>query len=330
MDNKAIDFAIKAIKHQIPTTYDQSQNSDVLRNMFIEANGGSTKIGLKTFRDHPELYQIIETLLPVMIEEGLKGDEFFMNFVEYRNLALGDELEFNIEDRSVFAVSSVASGTQAIRRQRLDGGSKITVVPTLKAIKIYDELNRLLAGRVDFNYFVNKIQTAFNNEVFNEIYTIFNGITSSTTGMSSDAYKSGSYSESTLLGLVDFVETRTNSNATIVGTRTALRNVTQAVVSDRAKEDFYGAGYYGKFNGTPMVRVKQRLNINSNSYILDDTKLYVIATNDRFIKYVNGGEGLLVDGNPTDRPDFTKEYLYGQSGSGVALIGTTLGINDLA
>ena len=65
---------------------------NALRKALVEANGGSTKLDIKALRDGScsKVFAIVEELVNVISEEGLKGDEFFMNMVEDRNLALGD------------------------------------------------------------------------------------------------------------------------------------------------------------------------------------------------------------------------------------------------
>lgn len=70
-------------------------------------------------------------------------------------------------------------------RQRLGKMTKYNVDTTLKIIKVYEELKRLLAGRVDFNEFISEVARAFNEKVMNLTYTAFTGITSSTTGLNS-------------------------------------------------------------------------------------------------------------------------------------------------
>ena len=76
-------------------TYDSKSSEDVLREALIAANGGSSKLNVKALRRNKvEIFEIIEELVPLMVNEGLKGDEFFMNYVEERNLAEGDKNEF--------------------------------------------------------------------------------------------------------------------------------------------------------------------------------------------------------------------------------------------
>ncbi len=330
--DKVVKLAVDAIQNKvkIPDQFSKNDTSDVLREAFIEANGGSTKITHKTFRKNPELFEIIETIIPYITVEGLQGNEFFMNKVDYRNLALGDDEEFWTEDQSLFLVADAAQGTQAIRRQRLNVGTKVTIDKTLKVIKVYEELNRLLAGRVDFNMFVDRLGKSMTNEVYNDVYTAFNGISSSTSGMSATYYKSGTFAEDTLLELIDHVEAGTGMTAQLIGTRSALRKITTAVVSDEAKSSMYNIGYYGKFNGTDMLVAKQRHTIGTDTFILDDSKVYVVAGEDKFIKLVDEGEGLLVDGDVLNKPDMTKEYLYGQMYGVGLIINQKLGVFDIS
>jgi hypothetical protein len=324
-----IKLAIDTARNKPLGNYSMAENSEALRKAFIEANNGSDKIDVKSFRRHPELYDILEEIVPVIIQEGLKGDEFFMNFVDYRNQALGDDTRFWTEDNSLFLVSEMAHGSMSVRRQRLNAGTYSTVTTSLKAIKVFEELNRLLTGRVDFNVFVDRVGKSMMNKVYNDIFTLFNGITVSTSGMNATYYKSGSYAEDTLITLVDHVEAAMGGNATIIGTRSALRKVTSAVICESAKQDMFDMGYYGKFNGTPMIRASQKHVTNTDTFILDDTKLYIVAGNEKFIKMVDVGEGLLFESDPMSNSDLTREYFYGNEyGVGISLNGR-IGVLDL-
>lgn len=330
MDKKEIiQIAMDAIQHKVPNNYDANKTSESLRQAFIDANNGSTKIDIKTFRRHPELYDIVEEIVPSIIHEGLTGDEFFMQFVDYRNEALGDDTEFWTPDNSLFIVSDAAEGTQGIRRQRLGGATKVTIPKSLKTIKIYEELNRLLAGRVDFNEFVNRVAKSYLAHVYNCIYDTFNGITASTDGFSSTYFKTGVFSEETLVELISHVEAACGAPATIIGTKGALRKVVTATVSENAKNSMNALGHYGVFNGTNMISAKQAHRAGTDTFILDDTKLYIVASDDKFIKHVDSGEGLLIEGEPTGNGDLTREYLFGQSFGDSLIISGRMGVYDL-
>lgn len=59
-------------------------------------------------RHGQELFEVIEELVDIKVNTGLKENDFFQDFVDYRNLAIGDKNEFYTEDKTVLAVSKVA------------------------------------------------------------------------------------------------------------------------------------------------------------------------------------------------------------------------------
>lgn len=240
--NDVIRLALDTMAGRVQGNFSAAETSDSLRQAFIEANGGSTKINMKTFHRGNMLFDIIEELIPYIVEEGLKGNEFFFDMCDYRNLAEGDMNEFYTEDNSEFIVADIANGTQGIRRQRLNAGESIPVKTSPKGVKVYEELRRLLAGRVDFNTFVDRVGKSMARELNNDIYAAFNGISATTAGLSETYVKSGSFDENTLLQLIEHVEASTGMTARIVGTKTALRKIKTANLSDEAKSDLYNVG----------------------------------------------------------------------------------------
>ena len=73
--NNVVKLALDAIHGRIQGNFSKEDASETLRKAFIEANGGSTTINIKTFHRGNQLFDIIEELLPVIIQEGLQGDE---------------------------------------------------------------------------------------------------------------------------------------------------------------------------------------------------------------------------------------------------------------
>ena len=325
-----VKLALDAIANKVSGNFSASETSEALRNAMIELNGGSDKINYKTFHRGNALYDFIEEILPKVAEEGLKGDEFFMNMVDYKNMAEGDAPEFVSEDNSDLVVANVGNGTQSVRRQRLTGGESFTMPTQPRAIKVYEEMRRVLSGRVDFNTFVGKVGSSFAKEMRNDIYKVFNSISAATKGLSETYVINGSFDEAKLLALIEHVEASTGKAATIMGTRAALRKVTTAVLSHEAESDLYNIGFYGKFNGTPMVRVKQIHKPGTEEFLLDDSKLYIIAAEDKPIKVVNEGEGLLITGDPINNADLTYEHLYVQSYGVGLILNEKLGIYTIA
>lgn len=320
---RIIGLATQMIKSKVPSEFsDSSKNSEALRKLFVEANGGKTELRLKDlYRGNP-VFDIIEELIPVMIEEGLKGDEFFFDLVEYHNVALGDDIDFQVEDHTELIVADGTYGTDGIRRQRLGGLQHVTIPTQLKVVKVYDEFKRFLAGKIDFNELVSKVSSAMIKQLRNDIFTVFNGISNSNQYGLGDTYVpvTGTYSEDKLLELCEHVEAANNgSPITIVGVKSALRKCTTAVQSDEAKTDMYNMGYYGKFNGVKMVYVPQVHKAGTSEFLLPDKKLFVIPAGVKPIKVLNMGEGYAATDNPLENGDHTQNYFYGQE-FGVGLI----------
>lgn len=305
---------IDAIKGTNMENYSKGQTSEAIRNALIEANGGSKKIDLKTFYRGSQIYSLIEELIPTIIDEGFKDQDVIFSLVDYRNIADGDEQEFVIEGNSLFAVADAAAGIKGVRRQRIDKTETVTIKTSVKMVRVYDELNRLLSGRITFTDFVDRVAKSFKEKILSDAYKALDSITKDTVGLDAKYVVASNTSgaEAALLQLVAHVEAATGNAARIYGTKAALRKVPNAVVSDEAKTDMYNLGYYGKFNGNEMVCLRQVHKPGTSDFVLNDNKVYVVAGSDKPIKVVNEGEGIMFENEPTDNNDLTKEYVYGQ------------------
>lgn len=337
MENKEIvKLALDTMRNSVSGNFSAKEGSEVLRQAFIEMNGGSDKLTVKSFRDHPQLFQLIEEVMPIMIQEGLRGDELAFNMVDYRNLAEGDQNRFWTEDNSDLIVAKIADGSTSIRRQRLNVGQYINIDTEMHAIKVYEELNRLLAGRVDFNTLVDRLTRSYTRDMRNQILAAFEGVTATTTGLNATYVKTGTFSAATLRELIDHVEASTGEKATILGTKAGLGKIVDsdanavALTAASAKEDLYNLGYFGKFYATPMVSMRQVHKPGTDAFAINDNKIYVMAGNDKPIKFVREGEGLMVATDAFSNADLTQEYLYGEKyGIGV-IFNQKMGIYTLA
>lgn len=289
--------------------YSASEASEAIRAALIEANGGDSKISAKTFRPGYAVFDLVQELIPVIIDAGFKSDNPIFDIVEYKNIAEGDVNEFVTEGSADFIVSDVAKGIAAVRRQRISGGETVSIPTTMKFVRVYENLGRLLAGRISFDQFVEGVATSFSKQVLADAYAAIDAISASTVGLSADCVLTGSFDEDQTLELVDRIEAYSGSSAKIIGTRAALRKMDSAVVSDEAQSDLYHVGYYGKWNGVPMICVKQAVNKNG-AFLLNNNKVLITAGDDKPIKVVNAGEGYM-DDTPANA-DMTKEYRYGQ------------------
>lgn len=322
--------AIDIMNGKVAGNYSTSDAAESLRAALIEANGGSEKINFKTFHRGSALFDMVEELIEAAIEVGLTDSNPIFELVEYKNIAEGDVNEFVTEGEATFVVADAAAGVQGVRRQRISGGETVTVKTSMKIARVYEELNRLLAGKISFDKFIDGVATAFNKQVLADAYKALRNVTANTANLGAQYVISGSYTEDKLLELIEHVEAATGKTARILGTKTALRKVTTAVVADEAKSDMYNVGYYGKFNGTGMVALKQAHTADGKTFALDNNKLFVIASDDKPIKVVNEGEGILIQRDATANNDLTQEYVYGQAyGTGI-ICAEKLGVYTIA
>lgn len=315
--NAIVQLGIDTYKGKPAGNYSVSDAQEVLRQEFITLNGGSTKLDFRNLREGAAngMYRIIEDILTVTVNDGLKGSEFFMNLVDDRNIAEGDLNEFTTPEKALFYVANTARGTQGIRRQRLNAGTTVSVPTKMRFIKIYEEITRLLSKRIDFNEMIDRVSRSFTKQTLDDIYGCITGLANGTTYFPT----AGSYSEANLLSLIDHVEADTGQKATIFGTRSALRNLAMTNIADSAKEEQYNLGYFGKFFGTNVVCVPQVHAANTSTFKLNDKEIFVIAGDEKPIKFVTEGQGIVKITDPLDNADMTQEFLFGQA-YGVALI----------
>lgn len=306
------------------------KTQEALRQALIEANNGSTTLNYRDIRDGKcvGLFSIIEEILSKTVIEGLQGDEFFMNMVDFRNVAEGDQNNFIVEDSNLFVVAKAADGTQGIRRQRLGGSTEIEIPTDMHYVRIYEELNRVLAGRVDFNDMIAKVSESYRRQLLNEIYSLWSSVTAAQLGGAVYFPAAGSYNADTLLGIIEHVEAAAGGKpATLVGTKAALRNLQEGIQGNAAKDELHALGYYGTFYGTPCVAVPQRHQVGTTNFVMDDKLITVIAGDEKPIKVVYEGDPLVILGNPIDNADLTHEYLYGEKyGMGIVVAGGNAGI----
>ena len=327
--NDIVKVAVDGYKNRVEK-YSVSQSQDVVRQHLLELNNGSTKLNYKDIRDGkcPGLFAYIEEVLSRTVAEGLQGDEYFNALCEFRNIAEGDENLFVVNDSNLFVVSEAADGTQGIRRQRLGGATETSIPTSLKVVRIYEELNRVLSGRVDFNTMINAVAESFRQKLLNDVYALWAGATAEQRGGVTYFPVAGAYDEDELLDLISHVEAAAGGKkATIVGTKKAVRKLAQSIQSDAGKNDMYELGYCGKFYGTPVVVTPQRHKIGSTEFVLEDDVITIIAGDDKPIKIVYEGSPIMLMGDPMSNADFTQEYFYGEKyGMGIVLAGNNSGI----
>ena len=234
--------------HGNVANYSNQDAIEMLRKAAIELNGGDTVLDYRKIRDGKcaGLFTLIEEIIARVVVEDLTGDEYFNTLVEFRNLAAGDKNIFEIEDSVLFSVDEIADGTQALRRQRIGGVSEFSVPTKRHGVKIYEELNRMLAGQVDFNKMIAKVAESYRRALLEEIYSLWSGATAADFGddPNNPIYVvAGTYDPDDLLDIIEHVEAASGGKqAKIIGTSAALRKLAPDIQGADSRSDIYNMG----------------------------------------------------------------------------------------
>jgi len=327
--NSIIALAVDMAKGKVNTEFASASFDEqmaTLREALVVANGGSTKLDYKSMRGNTELFAIIETILELTDVQGFEENDFFNQFVDYRNLALGDENDFYIEDNTLFSVNVTAEGVGSTIRQRINQGTNQKVPTVLYTIEAYEDVNRLLSGRINIVQFVEKMRKSFDNKRMTAIY---NAMATGLTGLPAVFKQSGSFTEATLQDLIAHVEASTGERAIIIGTKKALGKITSAIVSEDAKERYNQLGFYGVFNGTAMMSIMQSHVAGSFTFAIDDTLLWVVTAGSRPIKFVTEGQAIFEQGTVQKNADRTIDMFAGERWGVAAVFNAYIGQYDL-
>lgn len=325
-----IKMGVDAFHGVAPANYSVSDSTETLREALIEMNGGSTKLDYKKIRDGQcnGMFTLVEEILKRTIPEGLQDSDFFNALVEFRNMAEGDQNVFEVEDNNWYLIAKAADGTQGIRRQRLSGISEVTIPTELRVVKIYEEMNRILSGRADFNQMIADVTKSFRQQLLNDIYGCWANATATDFGGTTYFPAAGTYSEDALLEVIAHVEAASGGQAAkILGTKKALRKLSPSIQSDGYKDAMYNNGYAGKFYGSDVVVIPQRHKVGSTSFVMPDDTITVIAGATQPIKCVYEGQSIMSMGNFMNNADLTQDYFYGEKyGIGLLMTGGNEGI----
>ena len=294
-------------------------------------------------RNQAALFTIIEEVVEDLLVTGWQNNEFFKEFCDVKNLALGDQNEFYVADDSILSVSRIADGHWDIDRQRLGAGRRFSVETATYGLGVYSEYERLLTGAEDFATFVNKLYEAVDRFVNEAIYESFLTASEQLPGGASGAgqwVKTGNLdaaTKETFMTLVEDIQMATGYDVVVMGTRAALSKLEGMQDIDWVTEDMKVArnttGRIGYFEGIKLVELKQGFKLNdTTNKLINDKQLFLMPMADnKFVKVVNEGDPEMKQvADMVSNQDQTYEYKY-VFRMGVAIqIGLLFGVWNIA
>lgn len=269
------------------------------------------------------LFDLIEEVVPNLLQTGWQDNPFFNEFVETRNIDIGDQNVFYTEDETILTVSKVSGNHWDLDRQRLGKGTTFSVATSWYGIAVYSEYEKLLTGLEDFATFVTKLYEAVDRFVNESIYEAFLSAAKELPGGVGGGGQwiktgeLGSATKDTFMTLIEDVQMATGMDVVIMGTKAALSKLEgmQKIdwVSNEMKNERHTTGKLGYFEGIRLVEIKQGFKLNDTSKrLVDDKQLFIMPVGDnRFVKVVNEGQPEMrqVQDNVTNQ-DMTYDFRY--------------------
>lgn len=322
MSTKNIINLAKDLASNKVTEFSAEESNDVLRKAFCELLGMEeydSKISRRRFRKHKtEIFEIIEEVLDTNLDLDLRNQ--FEDWVEYRNLARGDKQGFYTPDDNLFKVAIISDGNQNLLRQRIRGGQRFDVETQNYGVKIYEELDRFLAGQVDWSNMIQLVALSFALQVRDDIMkAILDNFPE--VGAEFKLTNVGEVpSEREIITLAQRVSARTRQRVSIYGTKLALHAVEPNVTSDAQDGERNATGYYSTIAGIDMYEIDQSLINGTDDFLVPDDFLLILPeTRDRMVKVVNEGESFTEEGRPEGNASMDMEYVM-TNRMGIAIV----------
>lgn len=269
-----------------------------------------------------EVFQLLSIAVDAVLPISIKNQ--FDSLADVRNVAIGDKPVFQIEDPSLFRVGMIASGTTDLRRQELFGSS-FTVDTDWYGAKTFVELERLLAGDVNWQSFINKIGESFVQKMGQQIV---DGFLMSYDAIKANRKHTGAFSEDKLIDLAQHVSTQSGGKGVaIYGSAGALRKISKEVqMSENMKDEMNRVGYLGTVAGMDLIQLPSVYRaVGREEFILDDNTLLVLPSGEKIISIVLEGDTYIEESNEAGRNDMQKEFLtekkYGLQVAKLAVFG---------
>ena len=308
----------------------------------VDEHASKAEVRKAIKRNQQVLFDLIEEVVPNLLQTGWQENPFFNEFVETKNIDIGDKNVFYTEDETILTVSKVSGNHWDIDRQRLGKGASFSVETSWYGIAVYSEYERLLTGAEDFSTFVNKLYEAVDRYVNESIYQAMLSASEQLPGGTDGNgqwVKTGALDaaeKTKFLQLIEDVQMATGMEVVIMGTKTALSRLEAMQDINWISEDMKVArnttGKIGYWEGIRLVEIKQGFKLNDTSArLVDDKQLLIMPVGDnRFIKVVNEGQPEMrqVNDNTTNL-DMTYDYRYmWKMGVGVQ-IGLLFGVYNI-
>jgi hypothetical protein len=262
----------------------------------------------KLMKALPEVFEILEEVLDVTINDAWKADPFYRELVDSRNLALGDKNDFIIEDNTWITVNKFSGNTWDTDREKLSGRKKISLDTEWFYAHVYDDFERFRIGAISIETLLNKMTEAFTRHVDTMVAMAFNDATTTLPPVFSVA---ATLATQDLRELIQRVKTASRKNISIMGTEMSiaqLNELAEVKYSNEMQNELYSTGRLGKWMGSTVVEIPQAFVPGTYNWAVDNDSLLIVPETDKFIKFIDEGETRSQEKTEQDNHDQTLSW----------------------
>ena len=276
-----------------------------------------------------EVFEVIEEDVDFKVSTAFKDSEWFNEFVEQRNVALGDDEEFWTDENIMLSVAKISGDSHDLTIQNLGEGESFKVHTSTYGMKVGKDIDLILLGRVNFTELTDKIAEAFASMIqttcYEEVYNASSKIPNNSQFVKTGAL--GAETKEKFDTLLEDVATAKESEVIIMGTKMALKKLNALADvdwrSNSQKEAVASLGHLGTYEVTDLIEIPQRFARNDvTKKLIDNKMLLIFAKNqEQFVKFVDKGETEITEAglNKGDLADDFQTYEV-QREMGVATI----------
>lgn len=304
----------------------EKYTDQAIREAFFEILGDE-KLTYQNFRNHKfEIFTVMENILTTNLPLAWENSPFYSQFVETRNSNLGDSNEFVVEDNSLLYASRFSGNHWSIERQKLQGKKAFAVSTEWIGLRIYQDLERFLKGVDSLADMMAKLQKGFQNEIDTRIYTAFNGMA---TYLPAKFQETGAYDRTTMTDLIQRVQTASQKNVVLAGTRSALAHIVDGIEANRMssaqKEELATKGMILDLTGLGVqaIEIPQVMVRGSYDFKIDNGSIFVLPDNEKMLKLYFEGKARTRDLDSQQTQDMTFDSIVEQK------VGTAFICSDL-
>ena len=320
-------------KGEIPAEFSaktKKEREDLIRNQIFREMGLDGYTDSKTFRralreNEAKVFNIIEEVVDRVLADGEYAKRTFYNqFVEVKNLALGDKNEFYVEGANELEVSEFSGSHFELKRRRVDKGQSFSVEMRNFGIKIYEEMERILSGRADLARLVVLVTEAVDKHMAQLAESTF---MKAVNNLPAEFKYTGSYDEEEILKVSAHVRAANSGvRPRFIGTEQALSKLVGAMpvdmMSSNMKDEINGNGVLNVWKGHTLIPIEQGHQIGTFKFTMPEDKIFVMSSDEKLIKLCLEGESMIKETNDYANADLTQEYaLIYKAGVAVAYSG---------